>query len=68
MDGDALLRNKDKLSGLSKSIDTCIHWLIMSSSMKARVRRGPKAKSITVLSCSLIALNPTKDINGYGMV
>ena len=35
----------------------CIHWLIMSSLIKTRVRRGPKAKSIAVLPRSLIALN-----------
>jgi len=41
-DGNALLRYNGRLSGLSKlNIGTCIHWLIMSSSTKARVRRVP---------------------------
>ena len=61
MDDNVLLRNNDTLSGLSKSIGTCIHWLIMSVSMKARVRQGPKAKSIAVLPHGLTANKLVKD-------
>ena len=59
MSGNALLRYNGTLSGLLNT-GICIHWLIMSSSTKARVRRGLKAKSIAVLPRSLTALNLPK--------